>query len=258
MIEELSPEQRWIFIGILLLAGDSDIPGVVYRRKDENGEPVGHRGPVLADTLGVDESSIEPALARMVEKGKVRVDARGVISVCNWSKYQSEYERKKVGRIKVRPDDGQKSAVDLDLDREREREEEATLRFDHEAREWRGVSKKDIDGWAEAFPACDIRIELAKAREWLLGAGPRGQKRAWRKFITGWLERSQAAGGTRGKFIPSVESRVGKSTYQPTAEERLGYRKSFEKELRKNTRDEAEIAKALAEWDRKNLVRGKP
>ena len=74
MIAELTPEQRWIFIGLLLLAGDSEVPGLVYRRKDEFGNMIGYSDVVLADTLGVSEDEIKIGLVKMVEKGKITID----------------------------------------------------------------------------------------------------------------------------------------------------------------------------------------
>ena len=125
MIAELTPEQRWIFIGLLLMAGDSDIPGVIYRRKNENGEPIGYATAVLADELGVESGSIAPAIKRMIEKNKVAMDALGVISISNWKKYQSEYSRQKPYRNKSDSDDcNESSAVDIDRERDRDREEE--------------------------------------------------------------------------------------------------------------------------------------
>lgn len=125
MIAELTPEQRWIFIGLVLMAGDSEVPGMIFGRKDENGNLIGKPDAVLAYELGVDESSIGPAKARMIEKGKIAVDARGVINICNWGKYQSEYERQKPGRTKVQQPDAPKCGLDLegevDLEEEKEK-----------------------------------------------------------------------------------------------------------------------------------------
>jgi hypothetical protein len=112
MIAELSPTQRWMFVGLILLAGDSPVPGIVYRRKNEDGIPIGYSDSVLADTLGVDESDIQPGLFRMVEKSKISVDSLGVITVSNWGKYQSEYERTRNSPSRV----VQKYGVDVDRD----------------------------------------------------------------------------------------------------------------------------------------------
>lgn len=122
MIAELTPEQRWIFIGLVLMAGDSEEPGIVFGRKDENGNLIGKPDGVLAYELGVNESSIGPAKARMIEKGKIAIDGRGVISICNWSKYQSEYERQKPGRTKVRQGEAPKCGLEEEVEVEVEEE----------------------------------------------------------------------------------------------------------------------------------------
>jgi len=148
MIAELTPTQRWIFIGLLLLAGDSESSGTVFRRKNEDGRLVGYSDAVLADTLGVEIDEISPALRRMVEKDKVTIDPLGVVSICNWTKYQSEYERKKSGRINVRRRVGQKSALDGegDVDRDRDKEKKdgrIKNKFDPLFEEfWAGYPKK--------------------------------------------------------------------------------------------------------------------
>lgn len=118
MMSELTPEQRWMFVGMILLAGDSSVPGIIFGRKDEDGNLIGKPDPVLAYELGVDEASIGPAKDRMIEKGKIAVDSRGVLSICKWDKYQSEYERQRPGRTKVQQIDAQKCGVELDRDRD--------------------------------------------------------------------------------------------------------------------------------------------
>jgi len=102
MIAELTPEQRWIFIGLLLLAGRSKTPGTIFNRNDEFGVPFGYSNARLADELGVKSGSIPGALHRMILKNKITINKKGVINICNWTKYQSEYERQRVARIKVR------------------------------------------------------------------------------------------------------------------------------------------------------------
>ena len=54
MIEELRPAQRWMWIGLLLLGGDSSIPGVIFRRKDADGGLLGYSPITLTEMLAVD------------------------------------------------------------------------------------------------------------------------------------------------------------------------------------------------------------
>ena len=128
MISELNPEQRWMFIGLLLLAGDSSIPGQIFGRKDEDGNLIGYANGWLAYTLGVEEAHVQPALDRMKEKTKISVDERGVISICNWTKYQSEYLRQKPYRHQGdEAGDKGSDVADRDRDRDRDREEEGVV-----------------------------------------------------------------------------------------------------------------------------------
>lgn len=130
MIAELTPEQRWIFVGLLLLAGDSELAGTIYRRKDEDGNLLGYSDIVLADTLGVEENEIKIGLTRMIEKEKITVDPRGVVSICNWKKYQSDYERTKDAPSRctnVQQSGVRKYALDLDLEKDRDKEEDKTI-----------------------------------------------------------------------------------------------------------------------------------
>jgi hypothetical protein len=60
---------------------------------------------------------------------------------------------------------------------------------------WSGISDKDYQDWKEAYPACDIPRHLASANQWLLSNPSKAHKKQWRRFITGWLSRSQERGG---------------------------------------------------------------
>ena len=216
LIAELSPEQRWTFVGLLLMAGDSSIPGLIFKRKDENGVLIGYSTLVLADTLGVDEDDLKAGLERMVEKDKITINAQGVIAIVNWTKYQSEYERTRHAPSRVVQKYGVEGEGDVDRDVDVDKK---ALCFDHPTRSWKNITNEDKAAWAEAYPACDVAVELARMREWILGAGARGQKRAWRAFIVKWLKSTQADGGTRnvrkGEYKASrVGERAGDSAAQ--------------------------------------------
>jgi uncharacterized protein YdaU (DUF1376 family) len=61
---------------------------------------------------------------------------------------------------------------------------------------WQGITDADRATWAEAFPACKLDIELLRATEWLKTNTAKAKKSNWRKFLVGWLSRSQDKGGT--------------------------------------------------------------
>lgn len=59
-----------------------------------------------------------------------------------------------------------------------------------------GITDEDTRAWAEAFPALDIRSQIARAHQWLL-ANPAKRKKAVRRFLVNWFSRSQERGGDR-------------------------------------------------------------
>jgi len=62
---------------------------------------------------------------------------------------------------------------------------------------WHGITPHDRTEWAAAYPACDLDTELARATAWLRANPTKAHKSNWRKFLVGWLSRSQDRGGTR-------------------------------------------------------------
>lgn len=61
---------------------------------------------------------------------------------------------------------------------------------------WENITEQNKKDWSEAFPACDVELELKQMREWLI-SHPEKRKKKYRRFITGWLSRSQERGGTK-------------------------------------------------------------
>lgn len=75
------------------------------------------------------------------------------------------------------------------------------ITFNFEKRKWENITDEDKKGWKEAYPACDITIELAKMADWLL-SNPKKRKKNYRSFITNWLSRQQDRGGTKVRKLP--------------------------------------------------------
>ncbi len=69
------------------------------------------------------------------------------------------------------------------------------INFNFKERKWEGITIEDKAGWLDAYPACDINLELSKMREWLL-SNPDKKKKRYRRFIVGWLSRTQDKGGS--------------------------------------------------------------
>jgi hypothetical protein len=128
LIAELTPAQRWIWIGLILLGGDSSIPGVIFRRKDAEGGLLGYSSVTLTEMLDVDLEDYQDGTQRMISKGKISINSAGVIAILNWSKYQSEYERQKTYRNRRKKSNmescNQSDTLDGEFERDREIEGE--------------------------------------------------------------------------------------------------------------------------------------
>jgi uncharacterized protein YdaU (DUF1376 family) len=82
------------------------------------------------------------------------------------------------------------------------------------------IFETDIAEWEPAFPAVNVRQQLASMRQWLI-ANPtkRKTRRGMRKFVVGWLDRKQNEAGAviaRGGAPPP------KRTYSDVMADRVG------------------------------------
>jgi len=71
------------------------------------------------------------------------------------------------------------------------------ITFDFVASSWLDILDSDKKLWSEAYPACNIDLELKQMAAWLV-ANPKKRKSNYKRFISGWLTRTQDKGGTRG------------------------------------------------------------
>ena len=64
------------------------------------------------------------------------------------------------------------------------------LIFNMEKLEFEGITAKDLADWKDMYPHLDIRVEILKATQWLINNPSKSKKKLWRKYLTGWLGRS--------------------------------------------------------------------
>ena len=70
---------------------------------------------------------------------------------------------------------------------------------------WSGITDQDQEEWGEAYPACDVSRQLAAMGQWLKANPAKAKKKAWRRFVTNWLARTQERGGDmRGGNAPKA------------------------------------------------------
>ncbi|MDX0249774.1 DUF1376 domain-containing protein [Sinorhizobium meliloti] len=67
------------------------------------------------------------------------------------------------------------------------------------------ISEADVAEWSEAFPAVNVRQQLAAMRSWL-NANPKNRKtsKGMKRFVVSWLTRDQDRGG--GRLHPQAQS----------------------------------------------------
>jgi len=96
MMEELNEQERWAWIGFLLLCGDSAFEGTIAIT-----ETLGYTDGQLASLIDLPLDVLKIAKKKMVVHDKIRVGENNVIEIVNWNKYQSEYSRQKPYRAKL-------------------------------------------------------------------------------------------------------------------------------------------------------------
>jgi hypothetical protein len=88
--KELLPDERWVFIGLLCLAGDSPFDGFIAIAPG-----LGYSDSQLAKLTVVDDALWKRAKKRLLKSEKIKVLEHNVIKIINWKIYQSEYQRQK-------------------------------------------------------------------------------------------------------------------------------------------------------------------
>jgi hypothetical protein len=85
---ELNAEERGVWFSLLVLSGYSPIHGKLGIT-----ETIPYSKAQLSALLKLSEEVIERSIGKLLEVGKVTVDENSVITIVNWSKYQTEYAR---------------------------------------------------------------------------------------------------------------------------------------------------------------------
>jgi len=127
--KELIPDERFIWFGFLLLAGDNAMEGKICVT-----EEMGFSNKQLASLLKCKTELITRSIKKMVRYEKIKICESNIIQILNWKKYQSEYQRQRDYReeYKKRKQKINKSVVTtrsnskcgIERDRERDIEEE--------------------------------------------------------------------------------------------------------------------------------------
>jgi hypothetical protein len=87
---------------------------------------------------------------------------------------------------------------------------------------WQGISDADREAWGTAYPAVDIPQELARADQWLKANPTKAKRKAWRRFVTTWLSRTQDRGGSRtGQGQPAATPKESRKYWRAEFDRRM-------------------------------------
>jgi hypothetical protein len=192
MFNELEPDERFVWFGFLCLGGDSPIEGKICVS-----EKFGYTDEQLADLLKVSTDLIKKAKRKFIKYDKIVLEENNIVTICNWKKYQSEYDRQRVYREKSYKIKLQDKVTNCSISISTSYSDYLSF-LENKNLIWSGVTDDDMASWAEAYPACDVKSELRRMIEWIKANPKKGRKSDYRRFIVGWLSRSQDRGGTRG------------------------------------------------------------
>lgn len=170
--------------------------------------------------LRVDEGDIQNILSALVSLGRI---SEG--SVVRWSDRQFESDQSKDRqkryreRIKASRDGGvtSRDVTVTAQETDTETEDTSSLRSDVRPEpeksapasptaielpalkgEMVSITEADVAEWSEAFPAVNVRQQLAAMRSWLnANPGNRKTTKGMKRFVVSWLSRDQDRGGGR-------------------------------------------------------------
>jgi len=96
MMSELDEQERFVWFGFLLLAGDCAHEGWICATENS-----GYTDIQLADLLKTNPELIKKAKKKFLKFEKIEIEPDGIIVILKWHLYQSEYLRQKSYRVKL-------------------------------------------------------------------------------------------------------------------------------------------------------------
>lgn len=121
---ELSVEERGVWFCLLAMAGYSPLPGTICIA-----EALPYTREQMATFLKIQLTTLNKAIDRLADSAvkKIIIQADGTLKICNWAKYQTEYDRQKgyrrglQGKVTAKGY-SERLQVDTDTDTEEETE----------------------------------------------------------------------------------------------------------------------------------------
>lgn len=182
--DEMGPAERATFHDFVCLAGVSKVYGKFKFSSIEG----------LARSLNTPKEIIESTIKICLDRYRIKmreVPEGFEVTIIKWKQYQALRED---GNVNIKDDnDGFKVNSKRHF---HSNTISSSLHLDLSSWEWKNIKEEDRAKWKQAFPACDIELELLQMAEWVK-ANPTKKKSNWRRFIINWLTRRQDQGGTK-------------------------------------------------------------
>lgn len=124
-IREETPEVRGIWVDLITLAGSGRFGDTGHIKLSNN---IGMTDEQIAGILQITQELWNKAKKRLAETNRISFNGDNIISIINWNKYQSEYERQKSYREKLQTE------VTSNSYGEKEKEKEKENRIDNNKR----------------------------------------------------------------------------------------------------------------------------
>jgi len=188
--DEMTAAERATFQDFVCLASISSFPGRFKFVGEES----------LARTLNTDPQIVKNTIKVCLERKRISIkkDKEGyTVKILKYHIYQPlSPVDSNPNKYEVKVNDKTDSSSLLF----------SSLFFSFSSLKWEGIGEGDKKAWEEAYPACDVEIELKKMAEWLK-ANPTKKKSNYRRFINNWLSKRQDEGGTKGRPIAPEEDK---------------------------------------------------
>lgn len=65
-----------------------------------------------------------------------------------------------------------------------------SLFYNRDSGNYEGITDQDMTDWKLIYPHVDLNVEIIKSIQWLKSNTSKSHKSNWRKYLTGWLERT--------------------------------------------------------------------
>jgi len=153
-LRQESSELRGVWVDVLTLAGNSNY-GDTGEIKIVNN--IGLPDETIAEVFKIDPNKWQEYKQRLIETERIIVSDNNVISICNWEKYQSEYDRTKRYRTKSTTNDTENDTWEKEIEKEKEKENIYTR-----ARERVFLTKEKYQSLLKAYPEDRLNWMLDK------------------------------------------------------------------------------------------------